>query len=751
MIPPLSSQALARALRARFPGLRHETIQAFCDATSAEYRARYSVEQIGRHFHLTTEVDGAPLRLLVSEPWEDTYDIVIVARDYFSVFAMITGLLAAYGLDIQDASIATFTPPKPIETSRRGALKGGRRPSASGPTAPRILDVFRVRTLSPRRFASAQQEQFKAELAHVIGLLAEDRIQDARAHVNRRLTEAVTSTSGSRATLQPLDIRFDNRPTLPWTVMDIQGRDTPGFLYAFANALAMRGVAIHSAKIRTAGTVVHDRFCVTDQRGRKITSARAQASLRITAVLIKQFTHCLSAAPDPAKALAHFDQMLDQVLNRAPAARVPAFLQEQATLDLLARLFGTSDFLWEDFLRLHLDSLLPVLQDFKAEPLENPRGALMQALRRRMARARTHEARKAALNRFKDQELFRIDMTHLVDPSPTLDTFSQALTDLAEVVLAETLRVCRARLAEQFGTPRRSNGRPCGFAIYGLGKFGGCELGYASDIELLFVYEGAGHTDGSLALDNSEYHERLCQDILGFIEAKQEGIFHLDVRLRPHGGKGLLACSADEFAVYYNASGQAAPFERQALIKLRWVAGSRSLGQRVEALRDRYVYSGKPWDLSDAMEIRRRQTVELVSPGAINVKYSPGGLLDIEYAAQYLQIMQATTSPDLRTPSTLAALAALRHCQILTPAEHIQLSEDYRFLRRLIDALRIVRGHAQDLVLPPWDSEELTFLARRMGEQAPRWRMAAARLRRDIERRMRRTRKFFMSRFAEKA
>jgi glutamate-ammonia-ligase adenylyltransferase len=738
---------LAGALRDRLPDLRPETIHAFCNATSPKYRARYSVEQIGRHFRMIDEVDGVPLRWLVSEVGRDTYDIAIAARDYFSIFAIITGLLAAYGLDIQDASITTFAPPKPAEADRPFMIGDRRRPAPSRAGGPRILDLFRVRALSPHRFAPAQQDRLKAELERVIGLLAEDRLQDARAYVNRRLTEAVASAKETHGTLQPLDVRFDNRTIQPWTVMEIQGSDTPGFLYAFANALAMRGITIHSAQIRTTGAAVHDRFCVTDRHGRKITGARAQASLRITAVLIKQFTHCLAAAPDPAMALAHFDLMLDQVLNRAHAARIPAFLQEQATLNLLARLFGSSDFLWEDFLRLHLDSLLPVLKDFKAEPLKHRREALARTLRRRVARARTQEDRKAALNRFKDQELFRIDMKHLVEPRPTLDNFSLALTELAEVVLAETLRVCQARLAEQFGTPRLADGRPSGFAIFGLGKFGGREMGYASDIELLFVYEGAGHTNGSTSVDNGEYYERLCQRILGFIEAKQEGIFHLDVRLRPHGSKGLLASSADEFGGYYNASGQAAPFERQALIKLRWVAGSRSLGLRVEALRDRFVYSGRPWDLSAALDLRRRQTVELVPPGAVNVKYSPGGLIDIEYAAQYLQIMNGATYHDLRTPSTLAALAALRHRRILAPAEDAQLSQDYRFLRLLIDALRIVRGNARDLVLPAWDSEEFTFLARRMGCRVPSWRAAAARVQRDIERRMARTHKFFMSRF----
>ena len=350
---------------------------------------------------------------------------------------MITGLLAAYGLDIQDAVITTFTPSRPPMVSGARFPKAKRRPQQAGFVGPRILDVFRIRALSPDRVSHSMQEQFKAELESLIGLLAEDRIQDARAHVNRRLTEVLASASWSRRPLQPLDIRFDNRSSLPWTVMDIQGPDTPGFLYAFANALSMRDVMIHSAQIQTAGTVAHDRFCVTDRRGRKIIGVRAQTALRITAVLIKQFTHCLEAAPDPAKALAHFDQMLDQVLQRARGVRVPALLQEQATLDLLARVFGTSDFLWEDFLRRHLENLLPVLQDFKAEPLGNSREALRRALRRRMARTQTHEDRKAALNRFKDQQLFRIDMQHLVDPRPTLDEFSQARVDKTVAELAE--------------------------------------------------------------------------------------------------------------------------------------------------------------------------------------------------------------------------------------------------------------------------------------------------------------------------
>lgn len=746
----MTPQTLKRTLQTGLPGVPEETVRAYCEAAGEEYLARYSADDIAGHIRLTEELDGAALRLRITDTGHGMYELVLAARDYFSEFAVITGLLAAYGLDIQQGHILTFTASRKAEQTP--ARLFGRRPRLLPITTEvrRILDVLNVRAFSPHGFGKARQDQFQRELESLIGLLAQDRFQEARAQVNRRLTEALAGLPSPAGPLHPIAIRFDNRATPNWTIMDIEAADTPGFLYAFSNALAMRGITIHAAWLQTRNGNVHDRLGVTLRRGAKVTGARAQAALRITAVLIKQFTYCLKAAPDPAKALAHFDRMLDQVLDRTPAGRLPAFLQERETLDLLARLFGTSDFLWEDFLRINLHNLLPVLHELKAGPLVQDRTARARELHRSMLRARSRDQRKQALNQYKDRELFRIDMRHLMDPAARLQPFSHALTDLAEIVLAETLRVCREELAKHFGDPRvkaEHHERPCEFGVFGLGKFGGREMGYASDIELLFVYEGSGHTDGSVALDNAEYFERLCQEIMRFIEAKQEGIFHLDVRLRPHGKKGLLATSLEEFETYYSGTGLAAPFERQALIKLRWVAGSRALGRRVESLRDAFVYSGAPWDLAGALELRRRQAVELAPVGTVDVKHSAGGIIDIEYSVQYLQIMHGATHPQVRTPTTLDALAALQRARLLSPGDEMRLREAYLFLRRLIDALRIVRGHARDLVLPTPDSEEFTFLARRMGYQAPRWRTAASRLQKDIEHQMTWTHRFFITRF----
>ena len=225
------------------------------------------------------------------------------------------------------------------------------------------------------------------------------------------------------------------------------------------------------------------------------------------------------------------------------------------------------------------------------------------------------------------------------------------------MIVSRSLRDCQTKLEALYGQPSLANKKPCPFAVLGMGKFGGRELGYASDIEVLFVYGGSGRTSGKQGIENSEYFERLAQELLQWIEAKQEGIFHLDVRLRPHGGKGSLANPLEEIISYYSPTGLAAPFERQAMIKLRAMAGEALLGKQVEAHRDRYVYSGAPWDLATALDLRRQQLKQLVEPGTVNVKHSAGGVVDIEYAVQYLQVMHGHAHPVLRTPNTMQALA----------------------------------------------------------------------------------------------
>jgi len=207
---------------------------------------------------------------------------------------------------------------------------------------------------------------------------------------------------------------------------------------------------------------------------------------------------------------------------------------------------------------------------------------------------------------------------------------------------------------------------------------------------------------------------------VGLIEARQGGIFHIDLRLRPHGGKGALASPLAALHDYYRAGGEAAPFERQALLKLRFVAGEDSLGRAVAELRDAYVWSDEPWDRETSLHLRERQVRELVPPGRFNVKLSRGGLVDVEYTVQYLQIQHGRDRPALRTPKTLEALAALRDEGFVSASDALALREAYLFWRRVADGLRMVRGDARDLLLPEEGSDGFRLLARRLGYRGER-------------------------------
>ncbi len=747
--PVIRRDAILNGLLTLALDLPPDVVRDFVFRMDDEYFQRFQPGDIVFHLMLVERLTpDRPCHVSVTER-DGGLLLIIVAYDYFSEFAAIAGLLSSHRLDIREGALYTYTDATGVPGPRAPA-PSRRQPVRPGLSRKKIVDVFRVRPLPGSAFGPAEQRLLTDELEQVIRLLDARQFTDARRFVNRRLVETLGKARGAfHGLLAPVQIRFDNQASPTSTAMDIRSTDTPAFLYAFALALSMRGLYIHQARFEHVGNELHDRFFVRGRHGRKIESKAEQQELLVTATLAKQFTQHLIWAPDPTKALESFDQFLDQLFRDARGKKTLAFLSKKATLPLLARLLGTSDYLWEDFVRRQHANLLPILDAYRDQPLVRTRRQLALALRRQLARANTDDRRRTILNRFKDQELFRIDMKHLLDRKTTLPDFSRALTNLAEAILEQAVADCAASLVRRHGAPRLGLRTPCPLAIFAMGKFGGRELGYASDIEVLFVYGGAGRTSGRQPLDLSEYYERLVHLLFQWIESKQEGIFRLDVRLRPHGGKGLLANTLEELRRYYSQSGLAAPFERQALTKLRFVCGDPALGRQVETHRDAFVYSNQPWDLAAALSLRRQQIKELTEPGRINVKYSPGGIVDIEYTAQYLQVMQGHAVTDLRTPNTLEALAATERHRILPAGEARALREAYLFLRSVIDALRIVRGHAKDLVLPDTGSDEFIFLARRMGYTEDDWQGGANTLAADIARHMEQARMIYAHRFAK--
>jgi [glutamine synthetase] adenylyltransferase / [glutamine synthetase]-adenylyl-L-tyrosine phosphorylase len=689
------------AVAAACPDVDPGVVGEFLSRMDPEYFALFGPGEVAGHIRLSTTLDEEhPARVESASRGERRLDVVVVGLDYFGALSIVCGLLACFGLDIEQGHVYTFAG-KPAT--------GGRRPPGRPPAAERkrIVDVFRARLLPEVEGFDAQDAAaLQAELVGLLRLLGDDRLDEARGQVNRRLAERLEQRRPRvPGILYPVDVRFDNTTDPRWTVVDVDARDTPAFLYAVTNALAARGVYVHKVWIESRGRDVRDRFHVSHRFGGRIQEGADQGALRLAIVLSKQFTHVLPWAPDPAMAMRHFEQLIQRLME-SESGELPPLLHEGEGLLALARLLGSSDFLWEDFLRMQFESLVPLLADLKDGRLRD--GTALEAeLRAAMDGAGGHDEARAVLNRLKDREMFFIDMKHLLDPSVGLEVFSRALTDLAEAVLRAALSACRSP-------------RPPRFAVFALGKLGGREMGYASDMELLFVQDGPGPGDA------------LVDELVHFVEARPDGIFQVDLRLRPYGRNGPLVSPLDTFRDYYREGGGAEAFERQALVKLRLVAGDVSLGREVEQHRDAFTYGGAPWDVAQAVRLRERQARELVKPGDVNLKYCAGGLLDVEYAVQYLQILHGARHPELQTPTTLTALAALRELALLDPEEAATLEAGYAFLRRVIEALRMVKGESRDLVLPPPGSADLKFLARRLVYSGVDWADAASRFADDL-------------------
>jgi glutamate-ammonia-ligase adenylyltransferase len=260
-------------------------------------------------------------------------------------------------------------------------------------------------------------------------------------------------------------------------------------------------------------------------------------------------------------------------------------------------------------------------------------------------------------------------------------------------------------------------------------------LGFASDIELMFIYSGNGKTRGPVVISSTEFYEKLVTNFVRAIRARREGIFEIDLQLRPYGKAGSLAVSFDSYRRYYAPDGPAWAYERQALVKLRPVAGDQGMGESICALRDSFVYTGEAFDATAMRAMRERQVRHLVTGGMFNLKFSPGGLVDVEYLVQALQISHGKDQPSLHQTNTREAMANLAEAGVLTQDQYTRLRKAHTFLRWMIDSLRVVRGNAKDITLPPEGSEEFAYLARRLpyGSDPARLREALVHYTRDVQ------------------
>ena len=205
--------------------------------------------------------------------------------------------------------------------------------------------------------------------------------------------------------------------------------------------------------VASSGSSIFDTLHVTDAMGEKIKDPNRQRELRAAIVLIKHFTHLLPRSPNPKAALLHFRDFLEHLFQQPNWLHELASLERPDVLAALATLLGVSDFLWEDFLRLQHVNLFPVVTDIAGREHRKPREVLAREIHAELAGPLTPEERRVRLNSFKDREMFRADMRHILGHDREFGEFSDELGDVAEVVIEAALDMCRRELEGRYGTP----------------------------------------------------------------------------------------------------------------------------------------------------------------------------------------------------------------------------------------------------------------------------------------------------------
>src|SRR5271157_1457184 len=435
--------------------------------------------------------------------------------------------------------------------------------------------------------------------------------------------------------------------------------------------------------------------------------------MKLIARIAIQLDTVLPRCPDPGMALANLERFVAGQSDPEPALRKLA--DNLKTTEILLQVFSTSQYLSEVLIRD--PGLLGWLQAGAERP---DREALIEDLWSSLSGASTEAQQALAIRRFRLRETLRIGYNDIVRGLP-VEVITLDLSNLADACTEAATRLARGWAEDRFGPALRADGSPARFVVLGLGKLGGTELNYSSDIDLIFLYDEDGRTSGPRVVSNAEFFARMGAEIVRLLaEHTARGVaYRVDMRLRPDGEQGALARSLDATLGYYETRGRT--WERQALIKCRPVAGDLGLGRTfVEAVTPfiyhRYLGAS---EISEIKALKRRIEQRTVSAGRADfeVKTGHGGIRDVEFVVQFLQLLHGGEYPEVRSANTLLAIHQLEAVGCLTTDERSIMDDTYRFLRRVEHRLQILFDRQTHEM--PRSLEELRTLAIRMGYAPP--------------------------------
>ncbi len=423
-----------------------------------------------------------------------------------------------------------------------------------------------------------------------------------------------------------------------------------------------------------------------------------QGRIRFDA-LVPMVIAAVARQPRPSQLLGRLVTVLEHIAGRTTYL---ALLQEHPlVLSQLVNLCAASPWIADQIARFPM--LLDQLLDPRSLYAPLSRRELESELDHRLADvdAGDLEVQMDRLRQFRRAMVLRVAAADIAGAAPVM-VVSDELTAIAEVVLERVLAIAWADMVRRHGEPRcqvKGRRRRVAFAVIGYGKLGGIEMGYGSDLDLVFLHDSSGsrqRTAGRKAVDNTVFFTRLGQRIIHMLETFTAAgkLYEVDMRLRPSGNSGLLVSGIDAFAEYQ--LNEAWTWEHQALVRARLVAGDRALEAPFRALRARVLAAcAAQADLREQVrDMRERMRRELGSRGpGFHLKQDPGGIVDIEFMVQYLVLRWSKAHPALLDHTdTISLLKVLAREGLLKSAYAQALIEAYQQYRGVLHRLTLAEA-----------------------------------------------------------
>ena len=399
--------------------------------------------------------------------------------------------------------------------------------------------------------------------------------------------------------------------------------------------------------------------------------------------VIPAFLSSIMRLSDPDSALINLERFISGLGSRMSVYSL--LTENPEIISLLSKLFSRSGMLSNFFIRHpeYLDSI--ILKD--VTQFYNSKDDMARTLGESVSEEEFFEDKLNALRSFKHIESLKLCFKELSEDLEPIYV-GKYLSMVADVVMDSSLELARDYLKVSSKKKKLLEN----MIVLGLGKLGGREMSYTSDLDIIFIYEGDDHELFS------KYGQRFISNLS--VYTSESFCYKVDLELRPSGKSGALVTSLEAFEEYHNSSADI--WEKQALVKARAVAGNRALGEKVMKVIENFVYAGDlaPDFPKEIHRLRERMEKELANEteSKFNLKTGRGGLVDVEFLVQMLQLAHGSESPGLRTVNTMEAVGVLNRAELIDLGEAITLTEGYLFLRKMGNLLSLFNDRTKNEV-----------------------------------------------------